>query len=151
MKKLILGLGLFALCSFAVAQQYDYVQINTRTGTASTIPASAATNINAVIPCTKYTDFLLSVNFKAMAAHTSALDFRWELSPDGTNWPAIATAGNSGWFGGPVGNGTTTVQWSTNVTMNSAGFFRISYITNGHAAVVTNLDIKAYYKPKRNG
>jgi len=142
---------LLALASVAPAQQYTYTQINTATGTASTIPASAPTNINAVITATKYTDTYLWVGFKLMAAGTSALDFRWEYSADGSTWPAIATAGNSGWFGGPAGNGTTMVYWGTNLTFNAAGYYRISYITNGSANVVTNLSIRSYVKPKRTG
>lgn len=151
MKHLITLLLTLACTVPVFAQQYKYVQVNTATGTASTIPASAPTNINATVTCTKATDFYLWLTFKGMGAGTSALTFRWEKSADGVTWPAIATTGNSGWFSGPVMNGTTTVGWGTNITMDAAGFYRISYITNATAEVVTNLNIKAYFKPTRNG
>jgi len=118
------------------------------TGVNSTIVASSFTNGGYVLNCTKSKAFTLAVSFKLMGAGTSALDFQWDLSPDGTNWCSAVGVqpGAKGWFGGPVGNGTTPVYWQTNIDVGTAGYYRIQYITNGSAAVVTNLLIKAYTK-----
>lgn len=150
--KSILGLVLLTLGLFAAsAQQYSYTALNTATGTESTIPASAATNINATFTATKYDEFVLSCSFKLMGAGTSSLDFVWQYSPDGTAWTSVKNGDSHGWFVGPSGNGTSTVYWNTNITLKTHGYYRISYITNGSAAVVTNLNLRAYVKPRTRG
>lgn len=155
-KILTLGavLSLGALTSQAqISRSSDYGLLGVLggpgTGVNSTIVASSYTNGGYVLNCTKNSQFTLAVSFKAMAAHTSTLDFQWDLSPDGTNWHSAVNGNAKGWFVGPTGNGTTPVYWQTNIDVGSAGYYRIQYITNGHAAVVTNLLIKAYVKTVR--
>lgn len=152
MKKTFTLLGLLlGLALTSQAQQYTYTALNTATDTNSTIPASAATNIQATFTCTRYDEFVLAVSFKLMGAGTSALTFQWDYSPDGTAWTSVKDGHSHGWFTGPSANGTSTVYWNTNVPINSFGYYRINYITNGSASVVTNLDLRAYVKPRRNG
>lgn len=145
---LILVLGLAAS---AFAQQYSYTQLNTATGTNSTIPASSQTNIAAVFTATKHDEFVLSVSFKLMGAGTSTLDFQWDYSADGTNWTSVKNGNSNGWFAGPAANGTTQVNWNTNINLATFGYYRINYITNGSASVCTNLSLRAYVKPRING
>lgn len=150
--KHILTLILSLACAVsAFAQQYAYTALNTATGTASTIPASAATNIAATFTATKHDEFVLAVSFKLMGAGTSTLDFQWDYSPDGTAWTSVKNGNTHGWFAGPAGNGTSTVYWNTNIPIASHGYYRINYITNGSASVVTNLNLRAYVKPRING
>jgi len=157
MKKLIalsvvIAAGLLLLCiPPAGAQQYSYTALNTSTDTNSTIPASSQTNIAAMFGATKYDEFVLSCSFKLMGAGTSALTFQWDMSPDGTAWTSVKNGDTHGWFTGPSANGTTTVYWNTNIPVHSMGFYRLNYITNGSATVVTNLDLRCYVKPRRNG
>jgi hypothetical protein len=146
-----------AFCTFNLTAQLsrnaEYGEIGTLgsdgTGVNSTIVASSYTNGGYVLNCTKVDKFNLDVSFKLMAAGTTALDFAWDTSQDGTNWCTVLDGKQKGWFGGPAANGTTPVYWSTNIDIGMNGYYRIRYITNGSANVVTNLLIKAYTKTAR--
>ncbi len=55
----------------------------------------------------------------------------------------------SGWFSIPLTNNTTRVVWGTNITMNSAGYWRLNWLTNTAVQHMTNVSIRAYVKPFR--
>lgn len=122
-------------------------------GTWTNSPA-VVTNLAAAIDVTQVTDFSLQVVAKTTnAAVGGSLDFVWETSLDGSNWPTSYTnnAANSrttGWFSALVTNNVTTV-WVTNITVDSIGYWRIRSLTNATSGNFTNLSIVGYIKPKR--
>ncbi len=109
------------------------------------IGVNSATNYTQTIPLTKYGDIGLQMSFKLMAAGTTAVTAVFDGSGDGVNWVPSAVV-----F--PVtASGTTAVSGYTNVTLNSLGYLRLNYITNGNNAVLTNLNLRVVYKPNRYG
>lgn len=114
---------------------------------------NAVTNLNSAIDVTQVTDFALA--FVARSTNTTGagtLDFVWETSPDGSNWPITLTNAASGraqgWFSAPITNGVAHV-WVTNITVDAIGYWRIRSITNASSCNFTNLSITGYVKPKR--
>ncbi len=122
-------------------------------GTWTNSPA-VVTNLAAAIDVTQVTDFALQIVAKTTnAAVGGSLDFVWETSLDGSNWPTSYTnnAANSrttGWFSALVTNNVTTV-WVTNITVDSIGYWRIRSLTNATSGNFTNMSIVGYIKPKR--
>ncbi len=113
----------------------------------------AITNLAAAIDVTQVSDFALS--FVAKSTNTTGagtLDFVWETSPDGSNWPITSTNASlgrtQGWFSAPVTNGVAHV-WITNITVDSIGFWRIRTYTNASSCNFTNMAIAGRVKPKR--
>jgi len=120
-------------------------------GSTYNIAGSTASNFAAAVTCTKWAEFDLEISFKMVAAGLSNIDLAWSTSDNGTTYATTKNQNAAGWFTAAVGNGTTTVLWRTNVTMNSAGYWRLDWLTNGDIVALTNLTIKAYAKPKRQG
>lgn len=114
--------------------------------------AGADTNLASAIDLTTFSDF----NLQIVAKHTNAavagfFSVVWETSADGVNWPTGYTnnaPGAVGWFAIPATNNLTTA-WNTNITVGSAGYWRIRHLTNASSGAVTNLSLAGYVKPKR--
>jgi hypothetical protein len=151
---ILLAAALFAAAATsATAQQYGQIG-SWGNGLTTTIVGGMASNVNATITATKWDEFNLSIRFKLDGAGTDAITLRWSMSPDGTatNRTTLKNGDTHGWFSIGAANGTTAVVFNTNITMHSHGYFHIDYITNGVAAqAITNLYIRAYGKPKRQG
>lgn len=122
-------------------------------GTWTNSPA-VVTNLAAAIDVTQTADFALQIVAKTTnAAVGGSLDFVWETSLDGSNWPTgytnnAANSRTTGWFSALVTNNVTTV-WVTNITVDSIGYWRIRSLTNNTSGNFTNLSIVGYIKPKR--
>ena len=113
---------------------------------------TTATNVAAVVDCTQVSDFLLHVTTGLTNPSAGSLSLQWETSGDGSSWiitnnPALA--GSSGWFGIPLTNSGTKTVFTTNITVNSAGYWRATWITNIAGQHMTQVVVRAYIKPKR--
>lgn len=112
----------------------------------------ATTNLNAAVDCTQVTDFDLQVVLSGTNADlTTTLGYTiaWQTSDDNSNWGTLSTGnGGAGWFSVPATNALPNV-WHTNITMNARGYWRVSWATNSAGQCLTNVQIKAYIKPKR--
>lgn len=153
MKRLknILMAGLVALVTVVTASAQQYGVIGTIAGGGTyNGPASGTTNINGTITATKWAEFALAIDFALVGAGSTALDIAWTTSVDGTNWATTKDPYRAGWFS-ITPNGTSAVSWNTNITMNSVGYWKMTWITNGSASAITNLSIRAIGKPKRQG
>lgn len=150
----LLALTLLLACSLpATAQQYQVLSTIAAGGTYQIGPTNSLTtsNINGVVSATKWDEFLLAINFKLNGAGTTPINFTWQRSADGTSYGTTLGDGQGSFTITPAG--TTQVNFLTNITMGSAGYWRLSYITNASGAneAITNLVIKAWQKPKRQG
>lgn len=154
LKHLIAAAALLVACSLtATAQQYAP---STILSIANTNVVGATTNVGALttgpVTLTKWQDFALSVDVGVTNASAGTLDIQWDTSLDGVTYTtAKAMPGASGWFSVPLTNSTTRIYWTTNITLNAVGYFRVSWVTNQAGQHITNLVIKAYKKPARFG
>jgi hypothetical protein len=157
MKKLFALIAL-ALLAFALitppARAADYAvqkSIWSFAGTWTNV-VGATSNLNAAVDCTQVSDFLLAVQLYGTNADlTTTLGYSivWQTSADGTTWGNLSTGnGSAGWFGLATTNSLPNV-WHTNITMNSLGYWRVAWVTNASGQCLTNVQIKAYVKPKR--
>ncbi len=154
--KLLIGvlavITLLALCSTpARAQQYSPTTLWSFAGTWTNV-VGATTNLAAGVTLTKYDQFNLEFYFTGTnAAMTTTLGYSvaWQTSDDGVNWGTVDNH-SRGWFSIPTTNAITCV-WNTNITAGSYGYWRINYLTNSAGQCITNLGVRAYVKPKRNG
>jgi hypothetical protein len=123
----------------------------------------ATTNVAAIggtnhVTLTTWDSFALEVRTGLTNASAGTIDLAWQTSLDGVNWGNSglgagggAGGGSSGWFSVPLTNGGTACVWSTNVTVGSMGYWRISWATNNSTQNATNWVIKAWPKPRRQG
>ena len=149
--------GLLAIGSLAIgyapqAQAADYAVQKTIWSFAGTATnnVNQATNVAAAVDASQFSDFLLEVRFTGTnSAMTTTLGYTiaWQTSADNSNWGTVDNV-NRGWFSVPTTNVITTV-WTTNITLNSMGYWRANYLTNSAGQCITNLAIKAWVKPKR--
>ena len=121
----------------------------------ASMATAGRTNLNAAIDVTQVSDFALSVFTVSSTAVSGASPFviKWQTSLDGSNWNATtndAPGTAQGWFAVPssTGGGFTN-YWTTNITVNSIGYWRINDITNSTGQTLTNIVIRGYIKPKR--
>lgn len=144
---------LAALALPAGAQQYGYVTMTNNTGTAIAWATGDTTNWNAAATLTKYDSFTLEVRAGSASAIAGPLNLRWSVSQDGVNYTTpLVAPGASGWFAAPLTSAAAGVStWTTNITVGSYGYWRIDYVTNQTTVTLTNFQIRAYLKPKRNG
>lgn len=151
MKKTLgsLGLGLALLIYPAPAQQYGPIA-TLAPGDTYILNASSASNLNAVVPCMKYDSFDIELGFKLMTPGLLSMDMKWDTSYDGTNFVNTGTAGQ-GYFKACLANGTNPIVWRTNILAYNYGYWRLSWFTNLNTNVATNLLIRAWAKPKRQG
>jgi len=152
---LIVLFSALILLSTLPAKAADYAVQKTFWSFAGTWTNSATvnTNLNAAIDLTQVTDFVFSV----VASTTNntggggGLNFLWETSADGTNWPQDTNSilNNVGWFAVPIQSNNVLTAWNTNITVNAVGYWRIRYMTNASGNAITNIAIRGYVKPKR--
>lgn len=136
------------------ADQYGYVTVTNNTGTAVAWATGGATNWAAPITLVKHEEFVLEISQgTASAAAGGTIDVRWSTSSDGTTWTTgLNQSGNSGWFSAGVTNSAAGMaRWRTNITVGSIGYWRIDWATNQIGQTITNFNVRAYLKPKRNG
>lgn len=155
MKKFILSLIGTALVVTAQAQvvQYGGVTVTNNTGTAIAWATGETTNWNAAVTGTKWDSFVLEVRAGSASALGGPINIRWSTSADGSSYTSpLAASGASGWFSAPLTTAAAGVgTWTTNITLNSVGFWRIDYATNQTTVTLTNFHIRAFYKPNRDG
>jgi len=133
-------------------------------GGTAIIGASTATNITAVNTNSSFSNCVVNVQdtksfafelmWKPMNGASNLVDVRWNSSLDGTNYP-VASAGSasnriSGWFstlGGDTTNSSGMAIFRTNIAITSEmNYWRLEYITNGSAVVISNVTAKAWKK-----
>lgn len=111
------------------------------------------TNLAAAGDFTQVTDFALTLIAKATnnAGGAGGFSVVWETSLDGTSWPQDTNqiANSVGWFSIPIQSNAVTTVWTTNITVNSIGYWRIRHLTNAANMNYTNIALRAYVKPKR--
>jgi hypothetical protein len=148
--------ALLALMLAPAAKAADYAVQKTFWSFAGTWTndVNVVTNLNAAIDVTQFTDFAIQLVAKTTnAAVAGGISVVWETSLDGSNWPTSYTnfAGAplvTGWFSIPITNAVTTV-WSSNITANAIGYWRIRSLTNASSGSFTNIALTGYVKPKR--
>lgn len=112
-------------------------------------PANA-TNLAAVVDCTQVTDFALHVKIGLTNVSTGTYDVRWTTSGDNSTFGSSpAATGSSGWFSIPLTGGGTVITWTTNIPVNSVGYWKFDWGTNVAAQHMTSVVMRAYAKPKR--
>lgn len=163
MKHLIKHLALIAavalplLCGTpaARAQQYAFTTLTNNTGLAIAWATGDQTNWNAAVTLTRFDSFVLEVRAAAATALAGPINLRWSTSQDGTTWTSTTPGAAplaGGWFGAHMSNGTAGLTvWSTNITVNSVGYWRIENGTNQTGVTITNFNLRAYTKPRRTG
>jgi hypothetical protein len=111
------------------------------------------TNLNAAIDCTSVTDFSLSLIAYGTnnAGATGSFNVVWETSPDGANWPKDTNqiSRSVGWFSIPVSSNDVKTVWTTNITMDAIGYWRLRHLTNAANMNYTNISIAGWIKPQR--
>jgi hypothetical protein len=111
-------------------------------------PATAATNYYITLPQVQnYGDLIVTFGCKQLSGSaTDNCKCVIDGSDDGVifNRPSLAVIT-------VAASGTTFVLGGTNIVINSMGAVRVAYVTNGCATIMTNITVKAVYKPKRFG
>jgi hypothetical protein len=152
MKTLLTFIATCLLAIGAVAQeQYSATTLYSFAGTDTNV-VGQTTNIAAAMTLTKFDSFFLE--FRATGTNsagtaTGGFALAWQHSADGSNWGTVDTMSRH-WFGIPTTNLITTV-FTTNITVNSAGYWRLNWLTNNRAHCITNMSIKGWVKPRRQG
>lgn len=115
--------------------------------------AATSTNIAAAIDVTPVTDFALQFLAKGTnnTGGAGSFDVVWETSLDGSNWPGTTNlvGRTTGWFSVPLQSNNVTTVWTTNITVDAIGYWRIRHITNNANMNFTNIAVTGYIKPKR--
>lgn len=136
------------------AIQKTFWQSSSSTG--STNAVGTVTNLNSVADLSQFTDFVLEVT--AVSTNSTSggtFDINWDTAADPTRFgsgAAIASQnGSRGWFSIPLTNTVANVTsvFTTNITVNALGYFRIISLTNNSFQCLTNWRVAAWVKPKR--
>lgn len=159
--KVACALLLAALCllgSAASAQtQYDliapmggYTAANTNFVVVTNGTATAVTtNLNNIYGVTRFEEVGVHLRFKLQSGtHTDATSLTWAT---GGNTNHFATAGPGQGTITVAPNGTTFVDYWTNIYVGSAGYLRLGVYTPSTNANTTNALLEVYGKPKRFG
>lgn len=154
MKTILTLFAAFAVAMSVNAQsleQYGATTLYSFAGTDTNI-VGQATNIAATVTLTKWDQFFLE--FRATGTNsagtaTTGWALAWQHSADGTNWGTVDGI-SRGWFAFPSTNQITTIA-TTNIVVNSAGYWRLNWVTNNTGHHVTNMSIRAWTKPIRQG
>lgn len=112
---------------------------------------ATATNLAQVIDVTQFPDFALIVKGGLTNPSAGTLDIKWDVSADNT-YPVqagVVAPLQSGWFSVPLTNNGTNFNWTTNITVNAVGYWRLTWLTNAAVQHMTNITIRGYVKPKR--
>jgi len=148
--RLITGLQFLCLLTLFVipaaeAQQYDILSTLYAGGTNNLAAATTNSTAAKVIGLAKYDQVAIDIKFKLVGSGTSDVVFKLDEGLDNSNWVAnkrtIAV----------TANGTGTVYFCTNYTVDTTGYLRLNVVENPNASAITNLQIRAYVKPRRNG
>src|SRR5689334_2916901 len=95
-KSIVLAVALFFLLPILPARASDYGVLKTCWSFAGnwTNSPTVATNLNAAVNCTTFTEFTLQLLAYGTNNQGGAgsFDFVWETSADGTNWPMSTNA-----------------------------------------------------------
>lgn len=150
MLALVCGLGLNAK-----AQQYGLLTTLKSVHATNALANATPTNLNAVVTLTRHDEFVLEFVIGTTNPQASSLSVQWDTSADGVNYPGagglpVFNGHNKGWFSIPLTNATPLV-FTTNIVVNSMGYWRLSWLTNVSAVFLTNIQIKAYAKPRTSG
>jgi hypothetical protein len=139
----VIGLALMALAVVTVstqAQQPTYAaQSLWSTNGATSVPAAAATTLNAVIDCRKQATFTLAITAQCDTSG-GAISLYLTPSLDGITYgSALAGSGFKTVGFTPTTAGLTMI---TNINSLGAGYWKVTYLTNDTGAAVTNFSVK---------
>lgn len=121
----------------------------------TSIASTVVSNVNQTVDVTQVTDFAIDVSTVSAVAVSGAspLVFKWRTSMNGTDFNTSTNdaPGNAqGWFAIPMSTGgSLSNYWTTNITVNSIGYWQLQLMTNATGQTLTNVIVKAYIKPKR--
>jgi len=142
----VAAVALLALCTpHAAAQQYGILSQLYDGGTNNIAATTTNSAVAKIIGVTKYDDLALDIKFSLTGAGTSNIVFKLDEGTDGVNWLANTRTITM------AANGTNAVYLPTNYTVNAMGYLRLNVVENPATNAITNLQIRAYVKPKRNG
>jgi len=135
-----------SLCALSArAQQYDILATLYAGGTNNVAAATTNSTAAKVIGVSKYDEIAIDVKLKLTGSGTSDIVFKLDEGLDNSNWLANRRTITVTPTGG------TAVYFCTNITVNSLGYLRLNVIENPNATAITNLQIRAYVKPRRSG
>lgn len=143
MKKTILAMLAAAGISGAVQAQHALHTTLWNVANFTNNPA-ATTNLNAVVDTTRHSSFDLEVVVGLTNASTGTLEIGFDLSNNGT------TYGNTSTFTIPLTGAGTVATWRTNISMSTARYWRLTWLTNSASQHITNVSVKAYTKRANN-
>jgi hypothetical protein len=150
--KLISAIAVVACSLVAVsvnAEQFNVeaVTIGTDVGNLTNTVAATTTNSSMAVAIStqKYKKLGLAVQTKLAGAGTTAVDYIYTKTADGSNY----TTANTGSF---TVTPTGTVTVNTIVSIDATGLkgIKITTINNPNAAALTNLAVNAVYKQADN-
>ena len=139
----------------AGAQQYQAVPVAVTNGSSlawtgmngptNAIAATTTNTCASVVALTKYDEVAIELTGKLVGAGTSAINSTWSVSSDGSNFTAARYVISL------TAAGTTTQTWVTNLNVGAVGYLRLDTIGNANATAATNVAVRVWVKPKRNG
>lgn len=145
MKKLFQVLIVSAIATLGLVAESKAQYTTLISGGTNNIAATLSTTPNADVVTLKGSSMSLLLSFKLTGAGTDVVTFTFKPTDAAGNVSTVAAQALT--F--PVtANGTTTVNYLTNVTVGAMAGYRLTLVTNAAAAVaVTNLTAKAIVKP----
>lgn len=154
---MVLALALFlALAVVPQVKAADYdVQGTFFNFPITSIANGVVSNANATIDVKQFTDFALEVKTVSAAAVSGAapLVIKWRTSLNGTDFNTStndAPGRAQGWFAVPMSTGgSLSNYWTTNIVVDSIGYWQLQLMTNATGQTLTNVQIRGYVKPKR--
>lgn len=137
----LIALIALAAVSTARAQGYSAYSAEILLSGGTNNIAAAATNTYTtgnVMSLTRQREVGLLFSFNLQSASSSTHTILFSSSVDGTNWKT----NDAGYTLSLAANGTSTVLFTTNLTVGAIGYLRLESISNTNAAIaLTNLAV----------
>lgn len=124
------------------AQQYEQQLLSLATNNIA--GSSTEAGDSSAITVTRYSEVGIHVNFALDDTGTSAITLLIKGSLDGTNYATVGQHSIA-----IAGNGTTAVNYCTNLNVGSFGYIKVDSIQNANTADCTNLTVRYSLKPVR--
>jgi hypothetical protein len=125
------------------AQQYRWTNV----GATNNVPNNSTTsaNLGSVITATRYGEVAIDIAFALDGSGTTACNFKFLTSVDGTNYNTTAPITIT-----QAPNGTTTVRTNTSISLGAVGYIKLGSITAANnSAAMTNIVVGYSFKPSR--
>jgi hypothetical protein len=133
-----------AMAPKARAQWGVYGPNTLTSGSTNDVRALTTNTLNKVMEVTQYKEVGLLLSFKMTGAGTSNVVFRLDESLDGSTWGS-----NQRLVFALAGNGTTAVNFITNINTTGIGYLRLTSADNTNASgTFTNVTVVISTKPR---